>query len=526
MRPQPLATEVVMQNKLAELKNRLMEINDLGMAAAVLRWDQATYMPPGGAPARGRQMATLSRLAHEKFTDAAFGRLLDEAERDTASLPSESDEASLVRVTRREYDRATRVPSAFVTELHTHAAQSYQAWTVARPRNDFATMRPMLEKTLDLSRRFANYFPGYESIADPLIDQQDFGMKASSVRAIFGALRNHLVPMVEAIAEKPLADDGCLWQRGEEAKQLGFGLDVIKAFGYDFERGRQDKTHHPFMTKFSLGDVRITTRVREDMLTDSLFSTLHESGHAMYEQGIRREFEGTPLAEGTSAGVHESQSRLWENLVGRSRGFWDHFYPRLQAVFPDALRSVSVDTFYRAINKVERSLIRTDSDEVTYNLHVMLRFDLELDLLEGRLLVRDLAEAWRERFKADFGIVAPDDRDGVLQDVHWYGGVIGGVFQGYTLGNVLSAQFFAAAERAHPSIRADIARGEFGTLHGWLTENVYQHGAKFTADELVRRATGSPMSVEPYITYLWGKFRSLYGLEGGVPGAMAAKRAQ
>jgi carboxypeptidase Taq len=496
-----------------ELKARLLEVNDLNSAASVLRWDQTTYMPPGGAGARGRQTATLGRLAHEKFTDAALGRLLDQLELETRGLPYDSDDASLVRVTRREYDRAVKVPAAFVSELSEHGARSYQAWTGARPANDFARMRPLLERTLDLSRRLAGFFPGYESIADPLIDYSDSGVKAAALRALFTRLRARLVPLVQAIIAQPPADDSCLKQHAPEADQLAFGVSVIRRYGYDFERGRQDKTHHPFMTKFSLGDVRITTRVREDHLTDALFSTLHECGHALYEQGIRRDYDGLPLAEGASAGVHESQSRLWENLVGRSRGFWEHFHPRLRAAFPTQLATVPLDTLYRAINKVARSLIRTDADEVTYNLHVMLRFDLEVDLLEGRLAVKDLPDAWRARMKADLGLEPPDDRDGALQDVHWYAGLIGGEFQGYTLGNLLSAQFFSAATCAHPAITGEIAHGEFGTLHTWLRENIYQHGAKFTAAELVERATGSAMTVEPYLDYLWRKYQTLYGLD-------------
>jgi carboxypeptidase Taq len=365
-----------------------------------------------------------------------------------------------------------------------------------------------------MSREYAGYFPGSESPADPLIDLSDYGMKASDVRRVFGELRTRLVPIVRAITTKPPADDSCLHQHAPEAQQLAFGLDVIRRFGYDFTRGRQDKTHHPFMTKFSLGDVRITTRVREDDVTDALFSTLHESGHAMYEQGIDRSYEGSPLASGTSSGVHESQSRLWENVVGRSRGFWNYAYPELQRAFPGQLTKVPLDTFYRAINKVQRSLIRTDADEVTYNLHVMLRFDLELDLLEGRLAIRDLPEAWRARFESDLGLAVPDDRDGVLQDVHWYSGPIGGAFQGYTLGNVMSAQFYGAACRAHPEIPERIASGDFATLHAWLRENVYRHGAKFTAAELVQRATGGPMSIEPYLGYLWDKYQPLYDLAG------------
>jgi carboxypeptidase Taq len=502
-----------MNRHLAELKARLLEIYDLNMAGGVLRWDQATYMPPGGAEARGRQLSLLGRLGHERLIDPEIGRLLDSLEREAKSWPYDSDDAGLVRAARREYEQAVSVPTELVGEINNHSTLSYQAWAAARPRNDFASVKPLLEKTLDLSRRLADCFPGYESIADPLIDFSDYGMKASSVRAIFADLRRQLVPMVRAITARPPVDDSCLRKTAPLDRLLPFGLEVIRRFGYDFERGRQDMTHHPFMTKFSLGDVRITTRSRENDLTDSLFSTLHEAGHAMYEQGIRMEYEGTPLANGTSSGVHESQSRLWENLVGRSLPFWQHFYPRLQAVFPEFLAQVSLDTFYRAINKVERSLIRTDADEVTYNLHVMLRFDLELDLLEGRLAVKDLPEAWRTRYKEDIGVTAPDDKDGVLQDVHWYAGTIGGAFQGYTLGNILSAQFFDKARAANPKVSDEIAQGRFDTLHQWLRQNIYQHGAKFTASELVERVTGGPMSIEPYIHYLRTKFSPLYNLE-------------
>lgn len=497
---------------LDALKTRLLEVDDLNHAATLLHWDQATYMPPGGGPARGRQIATLSRLAHEHFTAAETGRLLDAAAKETGALPYDSDEASLVRVSRRDWDLAVRRPSSLVAEFHEHIAETYQAWTVARPANDFARVRPLLEKTLELSRRTAECYPGYDHIADPLIDFSDYGMKAASVRKLFAELRGRLVPLVQAITSRPAADDSCLRRHAPEAEQLAFGLDVIRRFGYDFERGRQDLTHHPFMTKFSLGDVRITTRVREEDLTDALFSTLHECGHALYEQGIDRGYEGTPLAHGTSAGVHESQSRLWENLVGRSRGFWEHYFPRLQEAFPAQIKDVALDTFYRAVNRVERSLIRVDADEVTYNLHVMLRFDLELDLLEGKVAVKDLARVWRERFEGDIGLPVPDDRNGVLQDVHWYDGPIGGAFQGYTLGNILSAQFHDAAVRAHPGISAEIQRGEFSTLHGWLTQNIYRHGAKFTAPELVTRVTGGDLTIEPYMEYLWRKYQPLYGL--------------
>jgi carboxypeptidase Taq len=500
------------EEKLNALKVRLQEVRDIRAAAGVLSWDRSTYMPPGGAAARGQQLGTLARLAQEKATDPEIGRLLDALEPWAEGLDYDSDEAALVRVTRRDYDRSVRMPAELIAELSRHGTASYQAWTRARPANDFASVSPYLEKTLDLSRQVADCFPGYDHIADPLIDFSEYGMKAASVRQVFADLRAELVPLVQAVTERPLADDACLHAYYPEADQLAFGAAIVRQLGYDYERGRVDKTPHPFMTKFSLGDVRITTRVREDDLGDCLFSMMHEAGHAMYEQGINRAYEGLPLAGGTSSGVHESQSRLWENLVGRSRAFWEHAYPQLVAAFPTQLAGVSVDTFHRAINKVEQSLIRTDADELTYNLHVILRFDLELALLEGTLSVADLPAAWHARYASDLGVTAPNDTDGVLQDMHWFSGFVGGMFQGYTLGNILGAQFYDAALRAHPGIPAEIARGEVGTLRGWLTENVYRHGRKYTADELVQRATGGPMSSAPYLRYLRGKYGELYEL--------------
>ncbi len=498
--------------QLQELKRRLLEVDDLESAASLLNWDQSTYMPPGGATARGRQLATLGEIAHQKRTDPEIGRLLDALHAYEDTLPPESDDASLIHVARRDYHRAVKIPPSFVAQMSRHTAASYQAWTVARPANDFATMRPYLEQTVELSRQMADFFPGYEHVADPLIDFADEGLTASTVRARFAELREHLVPIARAITAQSPADDACLRQHFPEGQQWAFGLEAIRHFGYDFDRGRQDKTHHPFTTKFSLGDVRITTRVNEHDLRECLFATLHEAGHGLYEQGIRADLEGTPLAQGTSSGVHESQSRLWENLVGRSRPFWTFFYPRLQATFPEQLGSVSLDTFYRAINKVERSLIRVEADEVTYNLHVMLRFDFELALLEGRLAVRDLPDAWRERFQADLGITPPDDRDGVLQDIHWYGIHVGGVFQGYTLGNIMGAQLFATALAAHPEIPAEIESGNTDTLRAWLTEHVYQHGRKFTTAELLQRVTGGPLRIDPYVDYLRRKYGDLYHL--------------
>ncbi|MGQ0446698.1 MAG: carboxypeptidase M32 [Beijerinckiaceae bacterium] len=499
--------------KLAKLKRRLLEISDLAAAGAVLRWDQCTYMPEGGARARARQGAMLSRLAHEKSVDPALGKLLDALAPYAAGLPYDCDEASLIRVARRDFEKAIKLPSAYVARVSALGSASYDAWTRARPANDFASMQPFLEQAVELSREYAEFFAPYNHIADPLIDAADEGMTTDLVRSLFAELRNELIPIVRAISDQPVPADDCLRGSFSEPAQLDFSLSVVKQSGYDTGRGRLDKTHHPFCTKFALGDVRITTRVDEKLFGDALFSTMHECGHALYEQGVAASLEGTPLGMGTSAGVHESQSRLWENVVGRGRPFWEHFYPVLRDSFPDQFRQAGLEAFYRAINKVERSLIRTDADEVTYNLHIMMRFDLELELLEGQLRVKDLPEAWRARMQADLGVAPANDRDGCLQDVHWFGGTVGGGFQSYAIGNILSAQFYAAAVKAHPEIPREIAKGEFGTLHGWLREQLYQHGRKFQPAEIVMRATGAPMNTKPYLAYLRAKYGELYRLD-------------
>jgi carboxypeptidase Taq len=371
-------------------------------------------------------------------------------------------------------------------------------------------MVPYLERTLDLSREYSSYFAPYKHVADPHIDNADEGMTTASTHKLLEELKTQLVPIVRAISERPTADDSSLRQTFAKAAQLDFARQVAQRLGYDLRRGRLDLTLHPFSTRFSADDVRITTRVSEVDFGDALFSTLHEAGHAMYEQGISAALDGTPLGHGVSAAIHESQSRLWENVVGRNRGFWEHFYPSLQQIFAKQLSRVPLAAFHRAINKVEPSLIRTDADEVTYNLHIMVRFELELRLLEGELRAEDLPEAWRAAMQADLGIAPSDDRDGCLQDVHWYSGYIGGRFQSYSIGNILSAQFYAAALKAHPDIPHEIASGEYGTLHTWLRDNVYRHGRKFVPNDLIKRATGKAMTIRPYLDYLREKYGTLY----------------
>ena len=501
-----------MQEKMQQLKNMVREIMDLQYANAVLSWDQATFMPPGGAEARGRQSALLARLAQERVTDPAIGHLLDDLDAYSQSLPYDSLDAAFLRVTRREYERQTRIPAAFVAEVVEHMSASYQVWAEARPQNDFQKVRPYLEKTLDYSRQLANFFPGYEHIADPLINFADYGMKATKVRQVFTQLRQEVMPILQAIRAQPPVDDSCLFHRYPKDLQLKFAESIIRDFGYDFQRGRMDLTHHPFTTEFSIGDVRITTRVNENDLGDCLFSVLHEAGHGMHALGADPQQEALFLSTGVSSGVSESQSRTWENLVGRSRAMWEYYYPKLQATFPEQLGSVDLDTFHRAINKVQPSLIRTDADEVTYNLHPLIRFELEVALLEGSLEIRDLPEAWNSRYETYLGITPPDNRNGVMQDVHWYGGMIGGSFQGYTLGNILSVMFYEKALQDHPEIPAEIAQGKFDTLHAWLKEKIYLHGDYYTAPELIQKVAGSELDIQPLIRYYRQKFGQIYAL--------------
>ena len=489
-----------------ELLERLSEVADLRGAGALAHWDQATLLPRGAARGRGRMLGTLSKLAHEHFIEARVGQLLDQNEKFADEQRDAGNEfpSRLLATTRRDYDKATRVPSQFESRFASHSAQIYSAWEEARRESNFGKVAPLLEKTLDLSRELASFFP-HQHIADPLIDSSDAGETVESVRAVFEPLREALVPLVREVVQKPLASDAVLRGHFPLHEQGAFASEVIQAIGYDFSRGRMDFSAHPFMTKFALDDVRITIRGEENEWGELFFSALHEAGHALYEQNINPHFDGTPLAEGASSGVHESQSRLWENLVGRSPAFWDFYFSHAQNAFP-SLRNASQDEFLKAINRVKRSLIRTDADELTYNLHVLIRFDLELELLEGNLDVRDLPDAWNARYKSDLGLDVPDDARGCLQDVHWFSGTIGGAFQGYTLGNILAAQLFETAQKELGDFHAQFARGEFGLLREWLTKHVYRFGATMLPHQLVVQSTGRALELEPYLGYLRGKF--------------------
>lgn len=495
-----------------KLKAHLATIGDLHSAAAVLRWDQETLMPPRGAKGRADQLATLTRVAHDLFVSPTTEALVTAAEVAASHLDPDSDDAALARVTRRDHTRETKLPSEFVAERARARSLSVQVWREARRQNDFAAFQPSLDQMIDFARRTADYLGYDEHPYDALLDLYEPDLTCGETARVFARLREVTVPLVRAIAARgQVVDAGFLTQEFEETKQRQFALGVAEAFGYDLTRGRLDESAHPFETAFHRDDVRITTRYDRRFLPAGIFGIFHEAGHALYEQGTAPSLARTPLARGASHGMHESQSRMWENLVGRSRAFWQYAYPRLLDTFPAQLRSVDLETFYRAVNRVSPSLIRVEADEVTYNLHTLLRFELEKSLIEGELKVKDLPEAWKAKMQTYLGLTPPTDADGVMQDIHWAGGSLG-YFPSYTLGNILSVQLFAAAQRAHPDLADLFRRGQFGTLLGWLREHVHRHGRKFLPKEILVRVTGSPLTPEPYLTYLQTKFGEIYGI--------------
>src|SRR5918998_737717 len=491
------------------LKNRLATISDLRSAKSLLFWDQQTYMPGGGVAGRAEQVATLSRLAHEMLTDDETKRLLDASGEPDPS----SEEGALIRRALRDYERATKLPAELVAETSRVTSLAEPAWVRAREESDWSLFAPHLEKVLALKRETAEAL-GYEDHPyDALLDAYEPEAKKARIEVMFEELKEGVLPLIRAVVAKENGKDGAAPLKGafDEAGQEEFGREVISAFGYDWERGRQDRSVHPFCINFGPGDVRITTRFNKGWLAPALFGTFHESGHALYEQGVNPAYARTPLGGGTSMSVHESQSRLWENLVGRSRIFWSYYYPKLQEVFPETLSGVDSETFYEAINVLSPSKIRVEADEVTYNLHILLRFELEVALIEDSLSVEDLPDAWNAKMEEYLGVVPKNDTEGVLQDIHWADGLFG-YFPTYTVGNVLSVQFFEEALKAHPEIPTQMEKGKFSLLLSWLRENVHRHGSQYYPDELIRRATGRPLDTTPYLSYLKSKFGELYGL--------------
>jgi carboxypeptidase Taq len=501
-----------MNAKFEELTARLGEVADFNSAAGVLSWDQQTYMPPGAIRARAQQLTTLRRTAHERFTSDEIGQLLDDLEPQAAELEHGSFEASLIRVTRRDYDRQRKLSADLVARLTRTTALAREAWERARKASDFALFLPHLDEILDLSVEIAEAL-GYEDrIYDALLDRFEPDLKTARVEALFAEMKAGLVPLGQAIAgQQGRVDDTFLRQDFPVDRQWDFGLEVLKRLGFDFEHGRQDRSAHPFTTSFTPADVRLTTRLSPGNFKSALFGSIHESGHGMYNQGIPMDLARTPLARGASLGVHESQSRMWENIVGRSRGFWTFWLPRLKEYFPSQLDGVTVDAFYRAVNRVEPSLIRVEADEVTYNLHIFVRFEIENLMLERKVRLPDLPELWKTKMEEYLGVWPADDANGVLQDVHWSSGMLG-YFPTYSLGNILSAQFYDQAVSENPDIPAQIEKGEFGPLLGWMRTNIHARGAKYTPAELVKLVTGGSIRTEPFLDYVRSKYAEIYGL--------------
>jgi len=494
-------------DELERLRRRLATVADLQAALSVLEWDQQTQMPEAASAGRAEQVATLSRIAHEHATAPEIGELLERFE---GRFDPESVDGALVRIARRDYDRAVCLPASLVEEAARATSLAEPGWVEARSSADWTRFAPHLERIVELRRRAADAYGFVEHPLDPLIDLHEPGMTRARLEKIFAPMAERLIPLVRAVAAATDDRDAILHGPFDVAAQEAFGRTVAGRFGYDWTRGRQDRAVHPFCTSFGIDDVRITTRFEPDFLPTALFGTMHEAGHGMYEQGIDPELARTPLADGVSMGVHESQSRLWENLVGRSRPFWRATYSKLQEAFPERLRAVDRETFYRAINRSAPTPIRVEADELTYNLHIFLRFEIEAALLDGSLAVADVPAAWNAQMEELLGIVPADDAEGALQDIHWSGGGFG-YFPSYALGNILSVQLYRAAEAAHPEIEEEMERGELGTLLGWLRETVHRFGRRFDPDTLITRATGRSLDPEPYMEYLETKYGELYG---------------
>lgn len=509
---------------MGEQYDKLMKvvgpIFDLCSTIQLMEWDQQTYMPPGGAKSRATQIATLSRMVHERFTSEQFAAALEAAEQEVSSMDPDSEQALVVGRLRRDLSKSSRIPADWVEESQTAFRLAFNAWVDARRESNFNSFKSYLQKTLELKQSYVTFFEPYDSPYDPLLDDYEPGMKAADVKQIFERLREVQVPLVQAITEHADAvDDAFLHQPYDGRKQWDFGLDVIRDLGYDFERGRQDKAPHPFSISFNRDDVRITNRINPNFFGPTLFGSMHESGHAMYGQGIAPAYDRIPSLSGStldsshdaSLGIHESQSRMIENLVGRSRAFWTAYYPKLQSVFPSQLGGVNSEQFYKAINRVKPTLNRVEADEATYNLHIMLRFDIEVGLIEGSVEVADLPEIWNAKMQEYFGLTPPNDAEGVLQDIHWADGYIG-YFPTYTLGNIIASQLWRKVEADIPNLDQQIASAHFSELLAWLREHVHRHAGGYQPMVLLQRITGEGLNAQPYLDYLTGKYEEIYGL--------------
>ena len=504
-----------MADPFEQLRERMAALADLRNVSQLLDWDQQTMMPPRGAAARAETVSTVERISHDMFVSDQTGRLLEAAEAHLDGASPDSDDASLVRVVKRRWEKARRVPSDLAADLAHAASVGQQAWTVARRESDFAGVAPYLERNFELVRRYVDCFDDLDCAYDALLDDFEPGARTVEVARLFAELKSELIALIAAVAGRSdRVDDSCLHGHFPVDRQRQLVTWLLEQMGFDRASWRIDDAVHPFASGFGNRDVRITTRWDEHYLPTSLYGAMHECGHGLYEEGVAEALQRTPLGHPESLGLHESQSRLWENMVGRGRPLCGVLAPRIAELFGGPVSGLDGEGLYRAVNRVAPSLIRVEADEVTYSLHIVLRFELEQELVEGRLAIRDLPEAWNARYKEYLGVDVPDDAQGVLQDVHWAAGLIG-YFPTYALGNLIAGQLFRCARADLPDLDVQLAAGRLHGLREWLREHVHQHGAKFSTSELLQRVAGGPIAVGPFVEYLKGKLSQVYDLDLG-----------
>lgn len=505
-----LAKLLSSSQQLDELRERIAEVVDLGQVAAVLGWDQETMMPPKGAEYRATQQATLHGLLHERLTDPRIGELLKDLEQPDAQAALSDVDRAIVRVVRRDYDRATKIPEKLVKDLAIATTRGVESWRKARSESRWDIFAPDLRQIVDLKRQEAACIGYKEHPYDALLDEFEPGTTTAQLRPLFDRLRRETVALLARIDRSPRRPDrSVIEQPYDQDGQKAFGEFILRQMGFDFEAGREDVSAHPFTTSFGPTDVRITTRYDANDLAVALYATIHEGGHALYDQGIPAAFARNGLGECSSLGIHESQSRLWENFIGRSLPFWQFALPKLGEIFPAQVDNASPESMYGAVNRVERSLIRVEADEVTYNLHIILRFELELGLIAREIDVDDLPRLWKEKMRDDLGVEVPNDALGVLQDTHWGAGLIG-YFPTYSLGNLYAAQLWATIRRDVPDLDARLAQGDFRVVLSWLREKIHRFGRMYTPSELILRATGEPLNPDYLVRYLSDKYGALY----------------
>jgi len=494
------------QDLYSEYTARMQKIADVKYSAAVLQWDQETYLPPKGAEFRGRQLATLSEIAHEWSIAPQLGHLLTEL---NSRQDLKDDQQRNVALSLEDYNRQKKFTPAFIRLLSEASSRCFHSWIQARAANSFAVYSPHLQEMVQLKKEEAELAGYQQHPYNALLDQYEKGATVALLDRVFDEVRQPLKDLLNRIAGSQPVDDSFLRGDFPKQKQWDFGMELIRQLGFDFDAGRQDLSEHPFTTNFNSLDVRITTRVDEHDLNNMTWSCIHETGHALYEQGLPAEYYGLPLGEYASLSIHESQSRLWENNIGRSSNWWQSVYPRLQAIFPAQLNAVSSEQFYRGINKVEPSLIRTEADEVSYHFHVMIRYQLEKHLIEGSLSVTDIPDWWNEHYAAWLGVTVPDDKRGCLQDVHWSHGSFG-YFPTYSLGSFYAAQFFSAAENQLTGLREAVTAGNTAPLLAWLREHIHRWGRRYTSEDLCLKATGKTLEIKYFLDYLLDKYVNIY----------------